>query len=50
MEKEELDERVDYRTMYNLLAGAVEKAIRLLIEAQQKSEDILLQEEDDPSS
>lgn len=36
------EENVDYRKMYYHLAGAVETAIRLLIAAQQRCEDILL--------
>ena len=39
-------ENADYRRMYYNLAGAVETAIRILIEAQQKCEDILLEEDD----
>ena len=39
------EEYVDYRKMYYHLAGAVESAIRILIAAQQKCENILLDEE-----
>ena len=35
---------VDYRKMYYHLAGAVETAIRILIDAQQACEDILLED------
>lgn len=42
MESNHDEENVDYRKMYYHLAGAVERAIRFLIAAQQQCEDILL--------
>ena len=38
------EEGVDYRKIYYHLAGAVETAIRILIDAQQACEDILLED------
>jgi len=38
-----MDENIDYKKMYYHLAGSVETAIRLLINAQQKCENILLE-------
>ena len=39
------DTNVDYRKMYYHLAGAVEKALRILIAAQEECEDILLEQD-----
>lgn len=44
MNATQYEEGVDYRKMYYHLAGAVETAIRILIDAQQACEDILLED------
>lgn len=44
MEQKNLNEGVDYAKMYYHLAGAVENAIRILTQAQQACEDILLED------
>ena len=47
MDEKLFDEGVDYRKMYYHMSGAVESAIRILIAAQQKCEDILLDSADE---
>ena len=40
-------DRQTYREMYRVMAQAVENAVRILIDAQQKCEELYISDEDD---